>query len=235
MYKRQDHTNVIDKQCMVLGATDETSAAAIGATFDVSDNLFLGFVSGAGALSFDNVVGVPGKSFIRRNIFHTNKGPATAFGLGGRGTIIESNLVNGLGDAKTVGTAIAVTGAVVRNNTVLNYYRGLSVGAGSAYNNLLKNIGDFDWIADVPANIYSNLSFNVGRRAPLGQGAGNLTMDPLIDAYGRPLIGSPVIGAGHTLAKYTRDIEGRQRRRAPSIGAYDVAAMCRKTMGDPSL
>jgi len=48
--------------------------------------------------------------------------------------------------------------------------------------------------------------------------------DPLVNDYGVPMVNSPLLGAGRHLG-YRRDINKRQRRNPPAIGANDLATL----------
>lgn len=52
--------------------------------------------------------------------------------------------------------------------------------------------------------------------------ASDLLSDPRLDDNYRPRFDSPLLGAGTHLG-YVRDLDGKQRPRSPSIGAYDLA------------
>lgn len=59
--------------------------------------------------------------------------------------------------------------------------------------------------------------------------AANIEDDPQLSAGLRPLMGSPLLGAGQHLG-YRRDADRRQRPRPPSIGSYDAARL-RRALG----
>ena len=78
---------------------------------------------------------------------------------------------------------------------------------------------------------------NVAKReytATVETSTGSVTADPMLSSGYRPMTGSPLIGAGAHLG-YSRDADGIQRPKPPSIGAFDVATLRRSPTADPSL
>lgn len=226
-----DHLLNNDKQIIVLAGSSETAA-----TFLIEDNTFIGYSSGAGAITMDVQTDSSGGAVFQRNTLVSNRGLRWANAdTNGRGIVCRHNLFMAIGDGVSDGGAqafMSVSGKA-HNNTFIDFYRGADVGIGEVKNNVFLNLGDFDYNASTGANIVTNAWWNVGRHAPSQEGTGNLNKDPMIGPDGRPLAGSPLLGAGTELG-LARDLEGKQRPNPPSIGAYDAATLRPVLTSDPA-
>ena len=136
--------------------------------------------------------------------------------LGAVGMRVEGNTVSGCGG---YGITLPGTSAsrTAKNNCIVECAGGLSAPSSVAVAN----------------NSYFGIT---GSTYAGGTSAatGDITADPILTSGGRPMVGSPLLGAGAHI-NYQRDADGKQRPNPPAIGAYDVATLRQTPMIDPSL
>lgn len=187
-------------------------------------------------------IAIEGAGAIRRNLIRgqTLRGASITSKADGQDAIIECNVIEGDWAGASYGVYLAgefAKQARVRNNTIVGrWQRGVFIGAGalpgvstySGANNVIDcmdNPGSVAIRNDSGVSVISSsdcivrASSNAGANVTLNN---LVTADPLLDANFRPLLGSPLIGAG-THIGYRRDFDGKQRPNPPSIGAFDVA------------
>lgn len=102
--------------------------------------------------------------------------------------------------------------AAVGNATLGTVTTGTGFNVGSAHTNFTSATNA----------VYGN----GGSTQVAGTGAAaSITVDPLLSATYRPKQGSPLLQAGTFISYASRDVNGVQRPKPPSIGAYDAATL----------
>lgn len=106
----------------------------------------------------------------------------------------------------------------------------MPTGAGNDARFVVKNNAFSDSTYRIGSTSYADLA---AFQAAHSSATANIDSDPLMATDGRPMPGSPLIGAGAHIT-YQRDISGTQRPNPPSIGAYDVATLRPVLTSDPA-
>jgi hypothetical protein len=228
---RLDHSNRDTKQCIIQDAGSTGFAV-------IEDNICIGYMGSDSVNHTGIYVTMPG--VIRRNRVSTWR---SGIYCNGPNILVSDNLVLQGGGSATTGAIYGTSaGMKVRGNTIVRI-AGATDLADAAIRNTLS-----DATNDYRGNLIVGFSRGIRRGAlavethnafwqvtqSVLDGAGSvtaaagsdITSDPQINTDYRPLRASPLLAAGVHLG-YRRDIDGKQRRKLPSIGAYDVATFRR--------
>lgn len=227
-----ERTNNDYKQCIMIDGVDNSGYALI------EENELIGYGSATVSAELNVVVNLDQvQGVIRRNKIVTY-GIGISFNVDAvevySNQIIVGNY-RSMGDA-TIG--VSASNAKIENNTFICLSSaGLCIKTGtgrsgnSIRNNCVVGAGVFYQRGASSSETRSNNLFwqtttpyQDSALAAIALTGSDLTADPLLSASYRPTVGSPLLGAGTHLG-YRRDLDGKQRRNPPCIGAYDTATM----------
>lgn len=181
-------------------------------------------------------------NIVRRNKIYNNQGYGISVNNGGFNSITD-NLITGnskFGIGASGRANNIDNNTVAANNTVagaIGYELHATPAASGTIRNNLIVPNPASAVRGVSADAGSTIANNAVRGFATNEfpaGSGTITAVPMLSADFVPLPGSPLLRAGLHIG-YRRDIDRKQRTKPPSIGAYDVANLRRKPMGDPSL
>lgn len=150
----------------------------------------------------------------------------------GNDSVVRSNFIESVGYSG-ITQKTGTTGMDALNNTIVGAPTyGIYCGDDTtavAKNNMLYNCGTGLAKHGSATEDYNAFWLCVTNKANVAgtpaYGLNTITADPLLSATYRPMQGSPLLSAGTFISYTSRDINGTQRPKPPSIGAYDVATL----------
>lgn len=228
-----DHGNTRLIRTRVIGHVDSPTkqcviTAAGSGSFRVEGGEFYGMVTGLS-------IAIPGAVVQGAKVWG---GTQRAITCAGNDIKVQSCL---LYDTLRGVSLDTVTGVYVDDSTIDASEEGITANTGAASYTGRNNWIDAPTVHTLSSTASCTLSGNryavgssftinttdydlAGWKTASSTDADAAEVDPLLTATHRPKSGSPLLQAGTHLG-YRRDIEGKQRRNPPCIGAYDVATM----------
>lgn len=176
-------------------------------------------------------------STVRRCKSHDNQGRGFSVNQGdnnliedcaawGNGlTAVSSNTSSGLTIRRSTFVYNGLGNFITPNVVPSEMYFSPQVQASISQSVLVASPGSLLAISDDPFTTISVDRCSISGAAAVGNAitpTNAIAGNPKVTAQGAPMPGSPLIGAG-VHSGYTRDVNRVQRRRPPTIGAYDVA------------
>jgi hypothetical protein len=212
----------LDKESDGSAIYCETGSDNVDVFNNIVENAYMAFQDGSGRGNrwFNNLA-LNCKSFMRYGDGAGNN--AIAIQVFNNTGVLGANIAPAYGSGaseigirgyKPTGTISSIT---IKNNAFLN------LGGAQAAAILTPQVtpSASDYTYNAAFGNYTNVAAREYTPFTVETSTGSVTDNLILDANGRPMIGSPLIAAGVHLG-YSRDLDGRQRNNPPTIGAYEA-------------